>query len=459
MFVSMSMLLLSSSVAMTLAVTNTTTASSTSPISSPMFQLSSDAEFAFILEEYLSLANNQGANTGEVLRIAAQIVPGDYESFYLAFYEMAERIHTIAEGVSLSKDPVGVREAHFRAASYYRGADFFLHGNWSDPRIYTLWEQQLTSFNKAIALLEPVPGGRFSVQTHSDNVGDYDVIGVFYKALECNDSLPTILVGNGYDGAQEESYHSACVEILKRGVNCVTYEGPGQPTVRREQNIGFIPDWWTAASPVMDYLSARPDVDMSKVALVGVSFGGTLAPRAASQDDRYSAVVAIDGLKSIQQVIEQQLPDELMALFNSTNSTAFDQVFTYIQGDDTYPTEFRWLIDWSLFAFKTHSAYDWFSRLGDITMSKEIVANLTMPVFVAKGQDDTLTLQEPEQAYKMLTTQRANGEALTHWHEFNTSLGAGEHCSIGAEAQLWQVVMEWLSGVWGDVSYANSERH
>ncbi|KAK4539311.1 hypothetical protein LTR36_000804 [Oleoguttula mirabilis] len=420
-----------------------------------MFQLSSDAQFAFILEEYLSLANNNGANTGEILRIATQIVPGDFESFYGAFYTMAEHIHGIAEAVNATKDPVGAREAYFRAASYYRGADFFLHGNWSDPRIYSLWEQQLASFDKAIALLEPAPAERFSLKTYSDNIGDYEAIGVFYKASACNESLPTVLVGNGYDGAQEESYHYACVEILKRGVNCVTYEGPGQPTVRRQQDIGFIPDWWTVASPVMDYLSGRPDVDISKVALVGISFGGTLAPRAASHDDRYSAVVAIDGLFSIQQVIEEQLPAEVIAPFNATNATAFNEIIEYIQADTAYPTELRWLIDWSLFAFKTHSPYDWFTRLGEITMSKDVVRKLSIPVFVAKGQDDTMTLEEPETAYQMLTTDRPNGKALTYWHQFNTSLGAGEHCSIGAEAQLWQVVLGWLSGVWGDVSYAN----
>jgi dienelactone hydrolase len=115
-------------------------------------------------------------------------------------------------------------------------------------------------------------------------------IGIFYKASDRNKRTPTILIGNGYDGSQEELYHSACIEVLKRGINCVTYEGPGQPTVRREQKIGFIPDWWTVASPVVDYLETRPDVDMTRLALAGISFGGQLVPLAASHDKRYSAL-------------------------------------------------------------------------------------------------------------------------------------------------------------------------
>lgn len=137
-----------------------------------MFQLSADDEMAFYLEEVLSLANNGGSNTGEVLRIATQLVPSDFESVYQGFYPMAQAINAIAHGVDVSKDPVGAREAYFRAATYYRGADFFLIGNASDPRNYALWDQQLKAFNNAIALL-PVPGERFSVPTYSPNVGNY----------------------------------------------------------------------------------------------------------------------------------------------------------------------------------------------------------------------------------------------------------------------------------------------
>ena len=89
-------------------------------------------------------------------------------------------------------------------------------------------------------------------------------------------------------------------------------------------------------------------------------------------------------------------------------------------------------------------------------MNETLVAKLHMPVFVAKGQDDLSTEQEPEIAYEMLTTGRPNGKALTYYHQFNTSVGAGEHCSLGADSQLWQVTMDWLIGVWGDWTYANN---
>lgn len=85
-------------------------------------------------------------------------------------------------------------------------------------------------------------------------------------------------------------------------------------------------------------------------------------------------------------------------------------------------------------AFDNVYPFDWFTRLGRITTNETLVEKLHMPVFVAKGQDDTGTEQEPEIAYEMLTTGRPNGHTLTYYHQFNTGLGAGEKCSLEAES-------------------------
>lgn len=112
---------------------------------------------AFYAMEVLSLAEGGGSNVGEVLRIATQLIPHDFESTYNAFHYMAEEIHSIAASINIAIDPVGAREAYFRAATYYRAAGFFLTGNQKDPRLWTLWDKQTESFNNAIALLKPYP--------------------------------------------------------------------------------------------------------------------------------------------------------------------------------------------------------------------------------------------------------------------------------------------------------------
>jgi hypothetical protein len=199
------------------------------------YQLSADSEFAFVLETRLSLASGGGAATGEILRAASQIKPGDLESFYKEFKFLADQIYTLGKSSDPQKYPVSVRSAMFRASAYYRAADFFLNGNQSDPRVYSLWDSQTAAFNQAISLLD-IPGERVNITT----CHGFYVPVIFYKASATNESRPTIVVGNGYDAGQEDSYHNTCTEVLAMGWNCATYEGPGQPTVRRDQKIGFI---------------------------------------------------------------------------------------------------------------------------------------------------------------------------------------------------------------------------
>nr|POE99349.1 20-hydroxy-prefusarin hydrolase fus2 [Quercus suber] len=433
-----------------MAVTNSSHAPPYSPTNASMFQLSSDPQFAFYLEEVLALANNDGAATGEVLRAATGIVPLDFDSVYQSFYPLAQAIFAQAESAYAKHDLVSARQAYLRAASYYRAAAFFLVEDLNDPRLDSVWNQQLDAFDRATALLD-IEVETFSIPARSPNVpgGEFQVIGRFYKAPgNKNERRPTIVLGSGYDAAQEESYHSNGVEILKRGYNFVTYEGPGQPTVRRQQNIGFIPDWYNVATPVVDYLCARKDVDMTRLALIGLSFGGTLAPIAASKEPRFTQVLAIDGLVSIQQTANEELPTPFVTAYENGTVAEFNKLVDVIRGNASLPSSLRWFIDQGLYAFNTTDAHEWYSRLGNISLTADAVRSIVQPVFVAKGQNDQLTLNQADLAYDLLVSARPNGQNLTYFYEFKTALGAGEHVAIGAEAQMAQVTLEWLANEW-----------
>jgi hypothetical protein len=94
----------------------------------------------------------EGAASGEILRAASQITPGSYDSWYKEWQWLADQIATQAATAD-SKFTASAREAHFRAASYYRAADFFLHANPSDPRIQSVWASMLDNFEAAAKLL------------------------------------------------------------------------------------------------------------------------------------------------------------------------------------------------------------------------------------------------------------------------------------------------------------------
>ncbi|KAI0377711.1 alpha/beta-hydrolase [Hypomontagnella monticulosa] len=411
--------------------------------SPPYLPLSTDDQFSFALYGILSMSNGgTGAAVGEVLRAASRIEAGNYESFYDEFKFLADSIHSVATNINETAFPVSAREAYFRAATYYRSSVFFLVDNQTDPRLFDIWEAAKADFDKGISLTE-AKGERINVKGPG-----FDIPVIFWKspkAAKCKGPVPTILLGNGYDAPQEDTYHALGREVLDRGWNFVTYEGPGQPTVRREQNLGFIQNWWDVVTPVIDYLETRPEVDSKRIALGGISMGGILAPRAASREHRVAAVLAIDGLQNLQRVAMKQLPTTATQLYESGNKTAFDRYMNAVKASPQAPTLVKWFIAQGLWAFNTESAYDWFSRLGEINLDGDVLKNVTCPVFVGKGDADEAAGGQEEIVADLLGDK-------AYFHEFKQVLGAGEHCQLGAESQLAQVTMDWLAEVFESIA-------
>ncbi|KAL7628042.1 hypothetical protein AAE478_002238 [Parahypoxylon ruwenzoriense] len=402
---------------------------STSP---EMYQLSSDEHFHFEILRVLSLAPYQGADIGETLVAANQITPGDFESYYAAFNSLADQVHGAAEAIDSTWYPVSARNALFRESTYYRSADFFLHGNWSDPRIDSLWSQQLAAFDSAIALL-PTPGERVVLQAKG-----FEIPAIFFGS-----GLPgpraTLLLCNGYDGSQEEMYHAIGEAALQRGMNVITFEGPGQPAVRRRQGIGFIAEWEEVVSPVVDYALSRREVDAGKIGLWGHSFGGYLAPRAAAFDHRLAAVVAFDGLYSFGQAVFEQFGPDLTALFRTGNEAAFNDVVSPLLAEPATPTTVRWAIQQGLWSFNVETRFQWAKEVEKYTLDG-VVENIKTPVFVGDTQNDLFFAGQAKLLAEKL------GDRATY-RLFETVEGAGEHCSLGASVLGAQVVLDWFQGV------------
>ena len=385
----------------------------------PMFQLNNDTEFHFEILRVMSLAPYEGADIGEVLVAANQIRFGDFESFYTAFNSLATRVHKVARAIDASKHSISARNALFKAASYYRSADFFLHGNWSDPRIYSLWDKQLAAFNAAMALL-PVPGERVNLRAKD---GNFTIPAIFF-GTGLPGPRPTILMCNGYDGSQEEMYHLIGQAVVQRGMNVITFEGPGQPTVRREQNIGFIPQWERVVTPVVDYALTRPEVDPAAIGLMGYSFGGFLAPRAAAFEHRVAAVFAVDGVYNFGQSLQNDFPAQLIELFKSGNSTLFNSIIDKAIADPSTSSAMRWAVQQGMWSFNVKTPFEWMTKAHEYSLVG-LTQDINVPVFVGDAQDDQFF---PGQA-KILA--KSLGDRATY-HYFKAIDGTGEHCSMGA---------------------------
>jgi alpha-beta hydrolase superfamily lysophospholipase len=101
---------------------------------------------------------------------------------------------------------------------------------------------------------------------------------------------PLAVLLPGADSTKEELFNLG-EHLLARGVAIAAFDGPGQGAVSFEMKLR--PDYERAVSAIVDTLSARDDVDASRIAVGGISYGGLFAIRAAASDDRVRAAFSI----------------------------------------------------------------------------------------------------------------------------------------------------------------------
>ncbi|KAL4955325.1 putative hydrolases or acyltransferase [Aspergillus filifer] len=428
----------------TLASTSTTTDanSSSSSENAPTYPLSTSTFFSMQFIIALQDALSGGADIAPVLGAAKNTIPDSFESFSHEFYKLANETKAAAQDPQNAYDPVNVRDTWFAASQYFRRADDYIHSNWSDPRIDLFWEEQASAFDKGIAALD-VPGERVRIPAFvSGSNESFHVEAIWFGAPGTSyqgesKKRPTLIVGNGFDAWQEDSYHIFVAPALARGYNAITYEGPGQTTVRRNQDIGFIHTWEDVVTPVVDYIySEKLDVvDEGRLVLLGNSFGGYLAARAAAFEKRLAAAILIGGVWDVYAAYRTQLSEELMGIYEAGNFSEFDETVLSLRGEDRLPVESAWGIDQGLWAFYTRSLSDLFTRVRQYNL-EDVAHLIDIPVFVGDAEFETIWLGQPKKV------KEAIGDKAT-LHVFNGT--AGYHCQSGAGMELARTIFGWLN--------------
>jgi len=410
-----------------------------------MLQLHTDPTFHFEILRGLGYARYSGSDVAEILTASPKIKPGDFESWHDVFFELAKNVESNARDVDPLKYPVTVRDSMFRAASYYRSADFYLHGNKTDPRIKSLWDLQTACFDKAIKLL-PIPGERITVQTPHG----FTVPTIFYRStLDTKTPRPTLLLGSGFDGSQEELLHVLGLAALERDINVITYEGPGQCAVVREQGLGFIADWEKVVTPVLDHYlkpGAFPQIAPDKVGLFGYSLGGYLAPRAAAFDPRIAALIAVDGVyEAFDSVVKVTMPPPALALLAAGKKDELDAAVIAMLQNPGVSTSARWGIEHGLWSFQIDSVYDCFQRFKAMSMAG-IAGKIKCPALILDAEGDEFFGGDQKNKSQPQLLAEAIGDKAK-WVPLTTKDAAASHCHIGAAVRMNQILFDWFEEV------------
>ncbi|NBH06308.1 alpha/beta hydrolase [Amycolatopsis sp. SID8362] len=384
-----------------------------------------DAQFWFETLRLFGHASYGGSDFGEVLAAASTVKPGDYDSWHDAYRGLADRLYAEAAEAS----PVTARDLLLRASTYYFSSEFFLHGDPADPRIAAAYDRSVECFRRA-AVAEPVE------IPYEGTV----LRGYFYRAPG-DGPKPLLLMHNGFDGSAEECHFMGAAGGAERDYHVLTFDGPGQPSAIRHDDLVFRPDWEHVVTPVLDFALGLDGVDPDRVALLGVSLGGMLALRAAAFEHRLAAVVAVDGVYDAGAAVVGALPwdrAEIVRRANAAEDPEFDAVLA--GGREANPT-LRWACDHGRYVLGASTDREFVAKYLEYTLEGGVAEQITCPTLVCEAADDLFfggdQETEPRRLYAHLTAPKT---LLT----FTAEEGADAHCHVGAQRLATGRIYDWL---------------
>lgn len=374
-----------------------------------------------------------GAEPGEVLVTAERIDSTSPDRWHAEWSKTAERVLGVAEQAVATGNERTARGAYFRAHNYFRTAEFFLAPD--DDRRPPTYEQSVAAFREAASLL-PRPPERLAVPYEETELPGYLFLPPD-AATDGSDPLPTVVCLGGFDSICEELYFACGVpEALARGYAVVLFEGPGQGAPLRNEGLTARPDWEHVVGPVLDELESRSELDDDRLALVGLSFGGYYAPRAAAFDDRIGACVALDHMHDIYRAaaadspraarLMDRLPDGLL---NGMASLG-----------ERFSAESRWLMDNGRWVFGVETAAEYMAAIKEYSLAG-IAGDIECPTLVIAGEDDHFVPAELAGEFVAEIGEQATLRV------FETASGAGEHCQAGNLSLVTGVIYDWLDDV------------
>jgi dienelactone hydrolase len=393
-----------------------------------------DTSFWFETLRVLGCTAYGGADIGEVITTAQTIKSGDYDSWHDQWLASADRVASEAEKALAAGHRISARDGLMRASNYYRSADFYLHGNPDDPRIAHAYTRARECFARAAALLDP------PVEPIEIPYQNTVLHGYFYAAHRRDGDTaarPTIIMHSGFDGTCEEMHFLGAAAAQERGYNVVTFDGPGQTAALHFDGLHFRPDWEHVVTPVLDWVLERPGVDADRIALLGASMGGLLAPRAAAFEHRLAACVAFDGVYDMGLTAAGSMPasrSEIETVLRAESAPDADAQIDQLLADNP---NIRWAAAHGQYALGLDSPRALFAAFLDYTLADGIAEQITCPTLVCGAAEDVFFEGQPQLLFDHLTCPKT-------LLDFTEAEGAGAHCQAGAQRLAFARIYDWL---------------
>ncbi|HEX3493329.1 MAG TPA: hypothetical protein VHU92_28580 [Streptosporangiaceae bacterium] len=247
--------------------------------------------------ETLLALGSAGSGTSEVGEIVAACNEinargPSYQVYFDVFRATAQRIAALARDELAAGRRVSALSAFLRAATYYDLCLFFVLGTSYRAREADVYAAMQACWNSAAQLFDP-PFEYVRIP-----YGSTWLPGYFLRPDDSSVARPTVILNNGSDGQNVDLFAFGGAAALARGYNALIFEGPGQGSVLFERQIFYQTAWQRVVTAVVDWLTARPEVDARRIGITGWSMCGESVVQAAAYEHRLAAVVADPGVRN-----------------------------------------------------------------------------------------------------------------------------------------------------------------
>ncbi len=408
----------------------------TSPPKPPIFP--DNIQFWYETKRAFGASSYGASEFGEVLATVNRITSGDADSWYNEWNAAAERVFAEAEAQLKAGHRVSARDGYLRATTYFRNSEFFLHGNSEDPRIYSAYKKSVRAYKSCCALCDPPV---LPVEIPYENT---TLPGYFHRVDESDQKRPLLIMHSGFDGSAEELHGEGARAGIERGYNILAFDGPGQYGPIHRERLPFRPDWEKVVTPVVDFALTLSGIDPQKIALMGISLGGYLAPRAAAFEKRISALIANDGIYDYGVAnLGPVPPSQRAATEAAVRAKEAPQLDRKLdEFIKTSPTA-AWAFTHGMFVTGTSSPRAYVAATLEYHLGNGISEQISCPTLVLDAEEDIFFKGQPEALYEHLTCPKT-------LMRFTVAEGAGAHCQVGAHRLAFGRIYDWLDDIFSN---------
>lgn len=402
-----------------------------------------DSQFSFQTLRMLSEVPSGQADINEVIETARRIPEGNIERWREEWAKTADRVRGYAEKFEQQRHLVSAAESYLRASNYYRAATFYtslsLYDGCSEDvkiRLEELEDKSLVCFRKMLNCTPVAESVQIPFETMS-------LPAYFYPANQPDGKpAPTLLLLNGFDGTKEEFY-SYGQAARKRGMNCLTMEGPGQGEVIHKMHLPFRPDYEKVVTAAMDFLIRRNDVDPKRIILWGESFGGYLTPRAAAFEHRLAGCIANSGVYDFMGFRGGKNMDR-ETFFSAVASMPEAQYQEMNNQMMAKSSQMNWAMKHGIYELGAKDPRDFILKSKDYYLGG-LAEQIQCPTLVTDSNSDSFFPGQAKQLYEAL---RCRKDYLL----FSEKDGTQEHCQEGAKLYANACIFNWIESILSEVS-------